>query len=381
MNGENQPLGPHQVQTTPWTLVIEVIQKGGDEASSAALERLFQAYKPVAEEFFRKHDGEELAEDLTQAFFESRIVKPWNRRHGRLSIAYDEEEIKKLPSLATELTRRLRPVARYVWSALSEPTQRAIADYHCRKEETKALRASLASELNALIEGPSIYDETRFSGVPLSVESRNLLGRKLDGHWITWLNRSLLGDAFPGHLVKGIGFIYLVERKEGRRFREFLHHALKCFRADYWKTELAERRGGKAAHSSVEGMVESDHEPGSNPPEPPGADHDWHFALRALDLAVERTIRSMEMEASKARDRSKQFKACLLGRMTQKEAVAELRLKEPALTEVAFKVAFHRFKKGVRKYFRLEVMKGVPPDEGEIKGEIEYLISLLTKGP
>lgn len=365
MNDAEQPSGPSAYPTTPWTLIIEVIQKGGDEASLAALGRLFESYRPAVQHFFQRRGRRETdAADLTQAFFQGRIVEPWNRRHGRLSLAYSEEDIERLPLLAKQLNGRSRPVEMYLWSALPKPTQQALESYDGGKEETKVLRATLAADLNVLIEGPSVYDEKRFSGVSLSAESRNLLGRQLDGYWTTWLNRSLLGDAFPRQLVKGIGFIYLVERKEGRRFRTFLWHALKCFLDDSTRGELAQRRGGKVPHCSVEELEEAGHELGSDKDERFGRDLDLSFALRVLDMALERF------------EHSKQLEAHLRGRISQRQAAEQL-----GISEEAFRASFHRFRKRVAECFRLEVMKTVGPEESEIKAEIRYLMSLLALAP
>jgi DNA-directed RNA polymerase specialized sigma24 family protein len=365
MNDAEQPTGSGAYPTTPWTLIIEVIQKGGDEASLEALGRLFESYRTAVQHFFQRRGRSETdAADLTLAFFQSRIVEPWNRRHGRLSLTYSEEDIDQASSLTTQLKERPRAVDEYLWSALSKPTQQALATYDGGKEQTRALRARLAADLNILVEGPSVYDEKRFSGVLLSAESQNLLGRKLDGYWTTWLNRSLLGDAFPRQLVKGIGFIYLVERKEGRRFRTFLCHALRCFLDDSRKGELAQKRGGKVPHCSIEELEQAGHEVGSNEHEEFGRDLDLSFALRVLDMALERFEHSTQLEAH------------LRGQISQKQAAEEL-----GISEGAFKASFHRFRKRVAECFRLEVMRVVGPEESEIKAEIRYLMSLLAMAP
>lgn len=365
MNVPDQSAAPSCFPTTPWTLLIEVIQRGGDEASFAALGRLFECYKPAIESFFlRRGHNEALAADHTQAFFHSRIVEPWNRRHGLLSVSYFEEDIKKLPLFATKLNRRLRPIALFVWNALPEATQHKLRNYQGGKEETKSLRAALANDLNALIEGASIYDDQRFADVDLSVESRNLLNRKNAGHWVVWLNRSLLGDAFLRHLTKGIGFLYLVEREERQKFRNVLAHALKCFLTDYAREEAAERAGGKVSQASLEQLGEEGHEVGADFDAEFGHDFDYAFALQVIQLAASRSKHSQQIEAH------------FRGKLTQKQAADEL-----GISEGAFKAAYARFRERLATDMWIEVSKSVGPDEKEIKAEIQYLMSLMDTRP
>lgn len=347
---------------TQWTSIIEVIQRGGDAESFASLNELCSAYKPAIVRFFcgRGFTRSE-AEDLTQSFYHRRIVVPWNRRHGMVSILYAPEEIKKLPLLITVLKRRTRPLAAFIWDSFSDEARASLEKCDDSKPAEARVRETLASELNCLIEGPSIYEETRFAGVDLSVESRNLLSRELTGCWGTWLNRSLLGDAFPRHLVKGIGFLYLVERKERHKFRSFLSHALWCFLKDETKAQESQKAGGSVSNESLDQMDDAGYEVGSVNYEEFGREFDVAFAVRIIELAAGQSKYSKQLEEH------------LRGRISQKQAADEL-----GMSENAFKAAYHRFRLRLAKNLRLEVAKSTGPDEKEIQAEIQYIISLLS---
>ena len=229
--------------TTRWTEIIDVIQKGADDASLAALGDLFERYRPAIHAFFERFNRAR-ADDLTSAFFESRVVVPWNRRHGSLSPLYSTEDIRRLNNFAYALRQRRRPLTEYLWEILGDPTRELLGVYAAHEQRADDLRAKLVVDFNAVLQGPSIYEVRRFADVELSVESRNLIQREPTGNWLIWLNRSLLADAFPGQLTKGIGFLYLVERLEQRKFRTFLTHAMWWFLKDTTKTQLAQNAGG-----------------------------------------------------------------------------------------------------------------------------------------
>jgi DNA-directed RNA polymerase specialized sigma24 family protein len=361
MNDSDQASGSNQFPATQWTLIIEVIQKGGDDASLAALGELFERYRPAVKNFFQRFNRER-ADDLTQAFFASRIVLPWNRRHGFLALSYSGEDIRRLPLLVSALKARTNATIEYLWNALSDPTRQLAENYAGTKEQAETLRASLVTDLNRLIDGPSIYEQNRFSQVKLSVESRNLLHRQLEGNWVKWLNRSLLGDAFPGILAKGIGFLYLVERQEQRKFRTFLAHAMWWFLKDETKERETQKEGGGLAVFSLEKLNESGFEARSLVDERFGKEVDVEFAVQILNLAASRF------------NHSKQLEAHLRGEITQKQAAEEL-----GMSENAFRQAYSRFRARLAEAYRLEVTKVAGPDEKEIREEMLYLMSLLAK--
>src|SRR5262249_30657598 len=62
-------------------------------------------------------------------------------------------------------------------------------------------KAALASALNAIIDGASIYDAARFAGVTLSASTQSMLARPSQFQEVNVLNRLLLDDAYPQGLA------------------------------------------------------------------------------------------------------------------------------------------------------------------------------------
>jgi hypothetical protein len=69
-------------------------------------------------------------------------------------------------------------------------------------DNSKELKSALSKSLSKIVAGPSIYDETRFQGVTLRDEARDLLTKNQQGEELMRLNRVLLEDAFPKELVQ-----------------------------------------------------------------------------------------------------------------------------------------------------------------------------------
>ena len=92
-----------------------------------------------------------------------------------------------------------------------------------------SLQVALVNELNKIIRGVSIYDETRFSRVPLRPEVRELSARGPEGKELRHLNRWLLEEAFPGELARNLsGTLRAVDAGEnvGETFEAILLRVL-----------------------------------------------------------------------------------------------------------------------------------------------------------
>jgi hypothetical protein len=62
--------------------------------------------------------------------------------------------------------------------------------------------ANLLKDLNQVVAGPSLYDPSRFGGVALRPQTRQLLAQNPTGYALARLNKLLLEDAYPTDLVK-----------------------------------------------------------------------------------------------------------------------------------------------------------------------------------
>ncbi len=349
--------------TTRWTEIIDVIQKGGDDESFAALSKLFEAYKPAIHAFFERLTGAR-ADDLTSAFFERCVIEPWNRRHGAFSGLYSSDDIRGLEFIAEALKQRSQPLTDYLWGRLRKPTQESLSNFPPHRDSVADLRSKLVADLNEILQGPCIYEEQRFADVKLSAESRNLLQRQPIGNWLIWLNRSLLADAFPKQLIRGAGFIYIADRREQAKFRSFLAHTMWWFLKDTTKGDVARHVVGKENSKSLEELREHGIEISDSAEQAFGQVLDQQFARRVFALACER-IRY-----------SKQLEDHLRGRISQKLAAEQL-----GLSENAFKQSYLRFRRRLAAALHEELTNIVGPNETEVEAELNYLMNILEKQP
>jgi hypothetical protein len=87
------------------------------------------------------------------------------------------------------------PISQFLRSNLSPSTLTLLAAYSGGANQP--LENALVNDLNRIIQGGSIYDNTRFAGVTLSPETLYILGRNPQGSDLVRLNRFLVRDAYP----------------------------------------------------------------------------------------------------------------------------------------------------------------------------------------
>lgn len=107
-----------------------------------------------------------------------------------------------LPALAAKLQTPGDPVSIFLRSQLSAPTLTLVDAFVPAVTDPAPLRDALVVDLNAVLEGPGIYDATRFSGIALRTETQVLLDVDPAGDDLIELNRLLLEDAFPADLAR-----------------------------------------------------------------------------------------------------------------------------------------------------------------------------------
>jgi hypothetical protein len=89
-------------------------------------------------------------------------------------------------------------VSQYLRGQLSAPTQQEMAAYDGVNDPPAGLLASLATDLDAVIHAPGLYDEQRFVAVHYSEETRKLRAAAENLRF----NRLLLEDAYPKQLAR-----------------------------------------------------------------------------------------------------------------------------------------------------------------------------------
>lgn len=104
-----------------------------------------------------------------------------------------------LESASAVLSRLKIPsneVFHYVRGRLKESTRDKLDRWQETTDPSDDLKQALVDDLNALIRGNSIWDETRFADVGIDWETRELLESDPTGNQLARLNRLLLADAF-----------------------------------------------------------------------------------------------------------------------------------------------------------------------------------------
>jgi hypothetical protein len=120
---------------------------------------------------------------------------------------FDTDEIKDPLSLASKLKASADPISADLLSRFSDDGRKAIAGFPQSGPEAQALQGVLTKELNAVVVGPLIYDEHRFSGVrlrPMETNWMKLQPRSEQDAAVlrAALNRFLLEDAYPNVLAR-----------------------------------------------------------------------------------------------------------------------------------------------------------------------------------
>ena len=113
-------------------------------------------------------------------------------------------DFKDLSSFAKKLKQPSDAVSTFISGGLSVESKQALSQYEPSGPPSSQLETSLLKDINAIIQGPSLHDEQRFSGVGLRDVTKQLLERKPQGNDLARLNRLLLEDAYPPEIPKKV---------------------------------------------------------------------------------------------------------------------------------------------------------------------------------
>jgi O-antigen/teichoic acid export membrane protein len=117
-----------------------------------------------------------------------------------------------LPSLASNLQTGSTELSRFLRSRLSPDTLRWLEQRNSPAEASAPLAAALAQDLNRIIEGGSIYKESRFAGVAVSGTLREFIRQNTRPNAWPAVNRLLLEEAYPAEIAPmSRGFLHVVQ--------------------------------------------------------------------------------------------------------------------------------------------------------------------------
>lgn len=117
--------------------------------------------------------------------------------------ALTQGDIQNIPALAEQLRNPASPAVQRIADRLSPTTRTQLATYRKGTDDTE-----LANSLRADFNGAQILDEAALfhgndlTGIPLSVETRNVLDQKPSGEMRVYANRLLLEDLFRASIAR-----------------------------------------------------------------------------------------------------------------------------------------------------------------------------------
>jgi fucose permease len=118
------------------------------------------------------------------------------------SSTFSAGEVEDLRSLAVKLEKPDRLFDAWLSTQLSKDTRKTLQNSQNQDADEKSARKGLLKDINDVIQGDSVFERQRFSGIVLRGETEQLLKRDPRGANLERLNRLLIEDAYPKELSK-----------------------------------------------------------------------------------------------------------------------------------------------------------------------------------
>lgn len=120
----------------------------------------------------------------------------WMSALKQHSSTFSADDIKDLAPLTTKLGEHRDSISEFLWENFSDSTRQMVLSPPQNALESQALKETLASELNTIIQRKQIYDPKRFENVTILEDTRALLKKGAKGISVP-LNKMLLEDSYP----------------------------------------------------------------------------------------------------------------------------------------------------------------------------------------
>jgi hypothetical protein len=113
-----------------------------------------------------------------------------------------ENSFTDFDGLLAKLTAQSDPLSQYLWSRFSKEAQTALTAKDTPRAQLKSI---VVKELNAILQGESIYAQERFAAIALPSKTLQLLAKQPSADELPRLNRWLLEGAFAMQLASSSG--------------------------------------------------------------------------------------------------------------------------------------------------------------------------------
>jgi hypothetical protein len=140
----------------------------------------------------------------TVSLFDGQTLAGWIDQENSAG-SFSGGDIKDFEAFAKKLAEKpdaISAVSAFLNGKLDETVKADLAAYSPSNTDAKATRSALVKNLNAIIAGGPVFDETRFKGVPLRPETEALRQANPQGQQLARLNKLLIEDAYPAELAK-----------------------------------------------------------------------------------------------------------------------------------------------------------------------------------
>lgn len=116
--------------------------------------------------------------------------------------ALESSDLKDIPALVNQLKHPANPAVQKIANNLSDSTRRQLADYRSGVNDAELSR-SLRDDFNgqSIMRGNLLYNPQDFAGIPLSGETKRVLGDGPRNEMQAYANRLILEDLFHGAIA------------------------------------------------------------------------------------------------------------------------------------------------------------------------------------
>lgn len=123
---------------------------------------------------------------------------------GNRSPSLSEGDIKDLRSFSSKLTAKSDPVSQFLGGQLTPETQQLATQFASNDQKRKEFLTALTNDINKVINGPSIYDQSRFASAKLSDFTKKYIADNPNptGDNAARLNRLLIEESYPDEIEK-----------------------------------------------------------------------------------------------------------------------------------------------------------------------------------
>jgi len=113
------------------------------------------------------------------------------------ALPFHATELRDASTFVTTLRKRADPLSEYLCSKLPDVLLQLIDHHDAAQPVPDPLKENLANELTKLITGDLLYEQHRFSQLPLTEEIHSRIHAQPTGVELIYLNRLLLEEAYP----------------------------------------------------------------------------------------------------------------------------------------------------------------------------------------